>query len=229
MKKDYTERLCLSITGITEKDWRDKLNEINNLGIDTVALILESYLMKQRKLIYEALENSCVQRIPLVHLKNDMEKDELGYLRDQFQSEYLTIHEDSFEGLDKWQGFYKNLFLELNYDNFIEQNVKVKKIGGFCVDLAHFKAAEENWTKEFEYTIERRNKKNLFVCNHLSGYLDTEKTDLHTPRSIKDFAYLKTLPDFVFGRVIAIEIDNSISEQLELKEQIIKLLNSRRA
>ena len=43
---------------------------------------------------------------------------------------------------------------------------------------------------------------------------------------MKDFEYLKTLPDFVFSKVIALEVYNSIKEQLEFKKQIIKLLNS---
>ena len=226
MKKNLEQRICVSLTGLEDKDWQSKLDEINSLGLDTVALILESFSKKQRQLIYEALEDSSVKHVPLIHLKNDMSREELEFLCDRFKSKYLTIHEDSFKIIEKWHGHYQNLFLEFNFDDYVAQNVKVEKIGGFCVDLAHFKAAEEKWSKEFEYTIQRRNNKDIFACNHLSGYSAARNADEHDPKSIKDFEYLKTLPDFVFGKVIALEVYNSIKEQLEFKKQIIKLLSS---
>ncbi|MCD4761537.1 hypothetical protein K8R32_01105, partial [bacterium] len=131
MKKNLEQRICLSITGIEDKDWQSKLDEINNLGLDTVALILESFSKKQRQLIYEALEDSSVKNIPLVHLKNDMSREEIEFLRDKYKSQYLTIHEDSFKKIEKWHGHYQNLFLEFNFDDYVPQNVKVEKIGGF--------------------------------------------------------------------------------------------------
>jgi hypothetical protein len=35
------------------------------------------------------------------------------------------------------------LYLELNYDGFLSKSVKVNKIGGFCIDLSHFKTTEK--------------------------------------------------------------------------------------
>ncbi len=227
MKKNWSRKIFLSITGNTKKEWHNKLNEINNLGLDAVALFLECYRKPQRKLIYEALKNSCVKHIPLIHIRNDMGREELKYLSEKYNKPLLTIHEDSFDVMAKWRGFYKQLYLELNYDNFIPKNVDLKKIGGFCLDLAHFKTAEEKWSKEFEYTLKQKNKSNLFVCNHLSGYSYKRNTDEHYPNSPKYFDYLKTLPNFVFGNVIAIEISRPIKVQIEYKKYILKLLNSR--
>ena len=82
------------------------------------------------------------------------------------------------------------------------------------------------WTKEFEYTLRRKNVDKYFKCNHLSGYSYNTNTDNHYPRSPKAFDYLKTLPDFVFGDVIAMEIFRSIKEQIEYKKYILKLLNN---
>jgi hypothetical protein len=112
----------------------------------------------------------------------------------------------------------------MNYDNSIIGPVDVSKIGGFCIDLAHFKAAEEKWSKEFEYILHRQPTKKYFRCNHLSGYSFKENTDLHVIKNSKNFDYLKKLPKFVFGDVIAIEVDNNIEEQLRFKDYAIKLL-----
>ncbi len=62
----------------------------------------------------------------------------------------------------KGVGIYKNLYLEMNTDNIISQEVKVGEIGGFCVDLAHFKVSQVRGCKEFDYIMERKNKENLF-------------------------------------------------------------------
>jgi hypothetical protein len=120
--------------------------------------------------IYTALENYSIKQIPLIYIRNDMGPEELEYLCKRYKYPCLIIHEDGFNHLDRWRGYHKNLFLEMNYDNFVPSTVKVKKIGGFCIDLSHFKTAGEKWMKEFEYIIKRRKSKKLFVCNHLSGY-----------------------------------------------------------
>jgi hypothetical protein len=113
----------------------------------------------------------------------------------------------------------------MNYDNFINRLVDVNKIGGFCVDLSHFKAAEEKWSKEFIYVVKRRSLDELFKCNHLNGYDYKKNIDLHTVKSLKEFDYLQTLPEFVFGDYIGIEVFNSIKEQLRFKDYLIDLLN----
>ena len=146
-------------------------------------------------------------------------------MHDKFDSCYFTIHEDDFKGLEKWRGYYKKLFLELNADNFLSELVKVEKIGGFCIDLSHFKKAEQKWSQEFTYVISKKNTPYLFACNHLNGYSYEKNTDLHTVNSLKEFDYLKTIPKFLFGQVIGLECNNSITEQLKFKTYLVKMLN----
>jgi len=154
-----------------------------------------------------------------------MEKEELTFLARNFGSIYFTIHEDSFKFLKKWRGFYKYLFLEMNTDNLVSRSVKINKIGGFCVDLSHFKVEARKWSEEFEYIFKRRDISRYFTCNHLNGYSLEKNTDLHTVKSLKDFNYLTTLPKFLFGNVIGLETDNNISEQLKFKNYLSRLLD----
>jgi hypothetical protein len=219
-----TPKLLVGITGKKENHWKNKLKEINKLDITEAALFLEWFKKTQRQKIYQALLRSKIKKIPLVHLRNDMDKSELAFLTKHFGSRYFTIHEDSFNVLDKWRGFYKNLFLEMNTDNSISDNVDIAKIGGFCIDLAHFKVEETKRTEEFKYIRKRKNS-HYFFCNHLNGYSPSKNVDLHTIKNLKDFDYLKTLPKFLFGKVIALEIENSIAEQLKFKKYLSKLLD----
>lgn len=225
-KKELTDSIIVGITGNKDIHWKSKLAEIEKFKIDRVSLFLEQFSTKiQRKNIYKAILGSRIKEIPLIHIRNEMDKDEISFLLKEFKNPYLTIHESSFKYMGKWKGLHKNLYLEMNYDNNVPGNVDVKKIGGFCVDLAHFKASEERWTKEFLYESSK-DKRRYFKCNHISGFSFKKNRDVHSVKNKEDFNYLKTLPEFVFGRVIAIEIYNSIAEQLEFKKHIIKLLTS---
>lgn len=234
-KIDFNKRILVSITGQTEKEWQDKLNEINNLkGLDgkkitEVALFLEIFEKDQREKIYQALLKSCIKSIPLVHIRDDIIKDELRFLKQNFKTKYFTIHEVNFQHNDilKWKGFYKQLCLEMNYDNFVSGKVKVKNIDGFCVDLAHFKAGMDRLNKDFDYVYNRKNIVKYFDCNHLNGYNPKTQKDMHTIYDLKDFDYLKTLPNFIFGKIIALEAFNSIKEQLKFKIYLTNLLKEK--
>ncbi len=221
---NFEKRILLGITGIEENDWKDKLNDINKLGISEATLFLTRFDQSQRKKNYRTLLDSTLKNIPLVHIRNDMEIEELVFLENKFKTKYFTIHEKSFGFLNKWPGFQKKLYLEMDTNNYISQKVMVEKIGGFCVDLSHFKLAQTQWTKEFDYTYFRKEKAN-FGCNHLTGCCAEKNADLHTIKSLKDFNYLKTLPKFLFGKVIGLEISNSISQQIKFKKYLVKLLN----
>jgi len=226
MKKiDFSNRILISITGNKNAQWRNKLKEIEKFGVAKIALFLSRFDKSQRKKIYKSLLDSKIKEIPLVHIRNDMKKEELIFLAENFKASCFTIHENGFRFLKKWEGFHKSLFLEMDVDNFVSQSVEVAKIGGFCVDLAHFKIAATKWSKEFEYIFGKKNTQKYFICNHLSGYSPAENKDLHIVKDINDFNYIATLPKFLFGKIIAIEVDNSIAEQLKFKEYLSNILD----
>lgn len=220
------KKILVGLTGKKSDDLILKIKEVNKLGIKEASLFLESVEKPEREKIYASLLNSKIKNIPLVHIRHDFEKNELEFLRKKFKTEYFTLHEENFQHNDilKWKGFYKNLFLEMNFDNFVSKKVKVEKIGGFCVDLAHFKVGMEKLNKDFEYVFDKKKDKKYFDCNHLNGYNPKTNCDMHIINDLSDFDYLKTLPKFLFGKVIALETFNSIKEQIEFKKYLSIIL-----
>lgn len=217
-------KIIVGITGRTDNDWQGKLEEIDRFSIKEAAVFLERFLPSQRNEFYKSLEKSMVKTIPLVHIRSDVEKEELEFFIKAFKTKYFTIHENHFPLMSKWKSYRDKLYLELNYDNQIAQNVIVAEIGGFCIDLAHFKAATALGAKEAYFAFLRRGKVR-FACNHISGYSPARNRDIHLINNIRDFDYLTDLPKYVFGKVMAIEIDNSIAEQLEYREYIAQLVS----
>jgi len=219
----FKSRLIVSITARTKKEWQDKLKEINKYKIKEIGLFFESLTVRERDGLLASLKNSTVKIIPLVHIRDDTTKQEISFLVKHFQSRYFTIHESHFHKLKRWRGYYKELYLETNTDDRLAKYVDVEEIGGFCVDLAHFKKEVTKQTKEYRYIVEEMGKVK-FACNHLSGYSYRRNQDLHEVKSMRDFDYLKTLPHNIFGRVIAFEIFNPIKDQLKYQKHLKKLL-----
>lgn len=216
-----TKKLLVSITGRTKKDWQKKLREINQYRVKEVGLFLEMLNTRERQGIFPALKNSCIKEIPLVHIRTDTSKQDIAWLKKNFSVKYFTMHEEHFHILNKWRGYYKNLYLEMNTDDHIDKYVKVEKIGGFCIDLAHFKREVTDQDKEYRYIVEKIGKARI-ACNHVSGYNYNRNKDLHTVKSIRDFDYLFTLPHNLFGQVMAFEHFTNIKKQLQYKKLLKK-------
>ncbi len=222
--KTKEDRIILGITGDKDIHHIEKIEEVIKNKIDCVSLFLQYLPVQKREKIYKKIENSTIKEIPLVHIGKDIEKKELCFLFKKYKTRFFTIHESDFNILSKWRGFYKNLFLEMSTDNIVAKNVKVERIGGFCVDLAHYQKQKDRKTVDYQYVYDRRMKKSLFKCNHLSGYSKKEMMDLHYIKSEKDFDFLKNIPNFVFGEIMAIEVNNKIKEQIEFKKYITNLI-----
>jgi len=212
-----------SITGYEKIDWQSKLKEINHLSLKEVAVFLGSFDKKERDNLYKFLLKSSIKKIPFVHLRHDINKQDMEFFIKNYGTKYFNIHEDGFSVIDRLKPYLDDLYLEMNYDDQIDEDVKVEKIGGFCIDLSHFKASIARGTKEAEYIYERKDKIK-FSCNHLNGYDPVNKKDKHIITDLKDFDYLTTLPKFVFSQVITIEVYNSIKEQLVFKKYLEKML-----
>ncbi len=225
--KESKRKILLSVGGDNVKDCEKKIEEVKQRKIGEISLFLHHFPLNERKEIYKNIKETSVEKIPLVHIGESFSKNELKFLFEKYKTRYFTIHEEDFNFLYKWEEFRNHLFLEMGTDNVVADNVKVEKIGGFCVDLAHYQKQKDRKTVDFEYVYARRDNKKLFKCNHLSGYCPREMDDLHYVKSEKDFEYIKILPDFIFSNVIALEISNSIKEQIDFRGYIEKLLENR--
>lgn len=223
---NYQDKIFLSITTDPKHSWRYKINEADRLGIDKLSIFLTFIKINQRQKFYTLLEKSNIKYIPHVHIRDDFAKWELELLFNKYGTRYFNFHEHSFDDLYKWPGFEKNIYLEYNYNDKVPKLVDLKKIAGLCIDLSHFWAAKNRGSREY-LKIVREAKEFKIGCNHLNGYSNRFKRDLHYISSLSNFDYLKKIPKKYFGQVISLEINNSLKQQLIFKKYIVKLLNNK--
>jgi hypothetical protein len=96
------KRILVSITGRNTRELKEKIKEIDELKIKRVSLFI-TFLgkKKEREEIYEALLNSKIRKIPLVHIRDEVDKSELEFLQKNFRTKFFTIHETNFKDLLK--------------------------------------------------------------------------------------------------------------------------------
>ncbi|MDO8516886.1 MAG: hypothetical protein Q7S33_02065 [Nanoarchaeota archaeon] len=231
-KKKLVKNIFLCLTGPKEH-FLKQLKEVEEYKITEVCVFLTFLNPEQRKEIYKLLLKSCIKNIPLVHIRHDMVNEEIEFFIKNFNTKYFNTHEESFDEkekklgflyTEKWKKHYDKLLVELRYRNSDFKNLDMKKIGGFCIDLSHFKAAEDRKTTEYNFIMQYKTNKNLFVANHLNGYDLKKKLEMHGVKNLSNFDYLKTIPEFLFGEIISFEMENSIKEQIEFKKYLVNFL-----
>lgn len=222
--KDFNKRIFLSLTGWKMKELLVKLEELKKYKIDTACVFLSAVPANEHKALLKALDKSHLKYVPLVHLKNEIKKEDVIFFQKRFKTKHFNCHLDFFK--NKLEIDKKNLYYELHPgDNF--KNIKMDEIGGFCVDIAHFMISKVKDTIDYRMLMKLKNKKKYFKCNHISGFTFDEKTDLHYVTKLENFEYIRKVPKFLLGDIIALEVFESIKGQLAIKNYIVEMLNKK--
>ncbi|MEA1936716.1 MAG: hypothetical protein U9N04_01220 [Patescibacteria group bacterium] len=225
---------------ISDSSWKDKIKEICKFGIEEIALFPTCLNGEKRKELYSLLENSSVKRIPFVHLRSDMETSELEYLIRNYDTEVFNIH-------SKKEYSYPKDYLKFR-DKICIENVyypldkkEIENFSGVCIDFSHLENDRLLYKNKYEYNREII-EKFLIKCNHISSIrknarLDSKnkydknsfRYDSHYLKKLSELDYLKNYPLKYFSCYCAIELENSIERQLEIKDYIEELLNLKKS
>lgn len=220
------ERILLpTIVTAYNPNWTAHIEEIKELNIKQIGLFLTVLDSEERKHCYCLLEQIKGLEIPFVHIRTDMTAQELQYLSKTFKAKKFNTHPISeYPFKYDLNGFNKAIFVE-NSGHIKESDIA--PFAGICLDVAHL----EDW-------FLRRDNEYQNVCdllkrfpvgaNHISAVLKEPVKDLdgdfgyscHFMINFSQFDYLKKYPEEYFGEYLALELVNSIKDQLELIQYI---------
>lgn len=239
MTKEIKILPTITTTTFSGSDWRNKIKEIKKLGIKDVAVFPTCLDAEKRKKFYRLLEKSGVKNVPFAHLRSDMKIEELDYFVKNFNTRVFCIHTArEFPLVYDYHEYKKMIYIENVYYPLSEK--EVSNFGGVCVDFSHLENDRLFCKEKF-----KRNKKiieNFTVgCNHISAvknkdYIDTEnrfektkrRRDYHQLEKLSELDYLKKYPLKYFSSHIAIELENSLEEQLKAGKYIRKIIGELR-
>ena len=156
----------------TGENWRDKFREIEYLRIEKVAVFPTMIEKTDRKSLYQLIEESPIKKIPIVHLRSDMDIEELDFFAKKYDTQIFNTHSSKeFPISEKWLREYRELISIENTHNFPLEEEEVRKYGGICLDMSHLENSrilgKERYTKEVEVI-----SKFKIRCNHVSAIKD---------------------------------------------------------
>jgi len=229
-------KILPTITTTSGSNWMDKVDEVCKFGLSEVALFPTCLDIDRRKELYKILERSTLKSIPYVHLRSDMDVRELQYLVQRFKTKVFNIHTNrEYPFKYDYSKYADRIYVENIYYPLDEE--EIKKFAGICIDFSHLENDRILYEEKYEHNISLIEKYKV-GCNHLSAIkketsMDDEnkydrfniRYDSHNLGRLSEFSYLKNYPKKYFSDYLAIEIENSIEEQLMAKEYLEKLIN----
>ncbi|MFH1255086.1 MAG: hypothetical protein V1667_01280 [bacterium] len=232
------KKILASLTTITPGLWRKKAEEINELGLEEIALFLTGLNVGARKELYGILEKTKLKNIPHVHLRDDMDVWELEYLESRFNAAVFNIHgKNSAHPFDllKLKKYLPKIYIE-NQD-YVPDREELKKTAGFCVDFSHWQDGIMLKRKNYDANMRQAIKNFSVGCSHISavGKKVIENRDVvfneivyrdyskHIFDNLEEFDYIANFLDFL-PDLISLELENSLAEQLKAKKYLEKII-----
>lgn len=240
MKKDIRSgrflKILPTITTTPGSDWTDKVSEINILKLNEIALFPTYLNTDQREKLYKMMEKSSVKSIPYVHLRSDMDISEMEYLMKRFKTEVFNVHTNrEFPFMHDYSKYADLIYIENIYYPLDEN--EIKKFAGICIDFSHLENDRMLYKEKFEHNTGLIEKYKI-GCNHLSAMkkepeidsgnkydASANRYDSHNFKSYSELDYLKNYPRRYFSDFVAIELENTIKEQLEVKKYLEELIS----
>ena len=228
-------KILPTITTINKSRWPKKIEEIEKLRLREVFLFLTPLEIKERRKVYELLNKTKIEKIPFVHIRSDMELWELDYLIERYQTEIFNIHSMRQYPLLYNYDKYKHMIYIENSTVFPLQEKEIKDFAGICLDLSHLENTRLMDQNAYQYNVNLLEKYPI-GCNHISAIKKSPfskkesprlRHDCHDLEDLSELDYVKRYPVNYFSSFIAIELENSIKEQLEAKDYIIDLLKDK--
>lgn len=230
-------KILSTITTTPGSDWRNKIKEINELKIDEIALFPTAIDKKDRHELYKLLKESIVTKIPFVHLRSDMDISEIDYFVKNYETKVFNTHTVTEYPINReWLKYREIIFIENVHYPLNEEEIQTFK--GMCLDFSHLENDRIMNKNKFEHNIKMFEKYRI-GCGHISAIkketwfsisdkYDENKNrhDFHKLDNLSELDYLKNYPRRYFAPYIAIELENSTKEQLEVRDYIENIIKT---
>lgn len=213
----------------TNSNWRDRIAEVKQLGLTEIGFFPTCINKTERQEAYDLLIKAGVKKIPFVHLRTDMDVSEINYLIDQFKTEAGNIHTSNSHQMENDLSSFKNMIFVENAVHKFADN-ELDNWAGLCIDFSHL---ENNRLKKMDlygYFMDLIGNYPCGCC-HVNAIriepnnLEVSNYDYHYYITLSDFDYLANYKEFI-PNIVALELENSISEQLKARDYIYKIIGT---
>jgi len=225
-------KVLLGITTTFGSDWEAKIKELKKLRLQEVAIFLTCLNKAQRMEFYRLIGETGIREIPFVHARGDMEPWELDYLITNYKTQAFTLHTiREYPRFYDYKNFKDKIFIENVYHVFDEK--EINNFGGICLDISHMENDRLSRKENFKAN-EKFLEKVKIGCNHVSAIKNLSFKDsrgfatfsCHMLKNKLEMDYLKNYPLKYFSSIVALELENSIKEQLKIRDYVLKIIKN---
>lgn len=219
----------------TDGNWKEKIKEAEELGIVELAVFPTGINKEERQELYSFLIRSKIKRIPFVHLRSDMDLSEIEFFIKKYNTQIFNTHSNKEYPIpQEWIKYASVIAMENTHSCYLDE-AETKRFAGICLDFAHMENDRMTDLNKFYKNCELMRKMPI-KCNHISAIKkkfkvedndDRLRYDSHRYEELSEFDYLKKYSVNVFSEYCALELENTITEQLKAKEYILKILEGR--
>jgi hypothetical protein len=236
-----TLRIIPSITSHQKQGstWREKIGEVIELKIPQLGLFVTGLSNSERK---ECIRMLCYIReqhyftIPFVHAVSDMDDSEYRLLREVFKTEWFNLHPlREFPLKQKLSAETRSRILIEN-SCFVEplRSSDLEGFAGLCIDLSHLEDARLAMPDCYQQNLEMCSKYPV-LANHISGIKAfANRVHKHQPAhsdhmisELTELHYLNQLPSSAVSPLAALELENSLQQQLSFIETVRAALSAK--
>ncbi|MEI6477791.1 MAG: hypothetical protein WCO52_02290 [bacterium] len=220
----------ITTAGSAKHTWRESLKERTRLEIGEIALFLTGLEEPERVELYGLLETEALYfplQIPFVHARSDMSASEYDYLIRTFGTRRFNLHPVREVPLQSPlpPRLRKLIYIE-NTTGLRESDLR--GFAGVCLDVSHLEDYKMCGEVETFADVAIIAKQHGVGVSHVSAvsrqpYQFKDGSLSYAPHracSLQELDYLKKYPRRFFGEIMAIELNNSLFEQLQIKEYI---------
>ena len=230
-------KILPSITtiGLTNSTWSQKISEVKSLKLYEIALFLTGLQIDERKKCYKALEElQAIHNfsIPFVHATSSMSEDEFWYIKNQFNTEYFNLH-PVWEYPLQFQlspEIRKYILIENSSPSVPLQKQDLEGFAGICFDLSHLEDSRRSKPEVYQENL-FLTKQFEVLANHISAVSETARYNINETSyysvhdsNLGNFQYLSGLTNSSFSNLCAIEVENSLEEQVSAKNKISNII-----
>ena len=227
-------RILPSVTtlsaGTVRSGWWDKVAEIERLGLGEVALFVTGLSTGDRLACYAELEKVRDRTrfsIPFVHAVSSMDDGEFEYLVERFGVERFNLHSESEFPLSHSlsEAVRRRIFIENSPASKTLNPEELERFGGICFDLSHLEDSRRYFPEVYEDLV-GLSLRFPVGANHISAVPErfgmladpscAHGDSKHRATKSREFFYLSQLHYAAFADLCAVELENSLAEQVAL-------------
>lgn len=225
------KKILINVRVDSKSNWSEDIVRLSTLGINEIALFIETSVLNQRKEVYQLLEKNNLQSIPYVQLSSNFEEGEMDYLVTKYGTSVfgLYLNNSSLNFIASLVNFTSLIAPENPFEDkfaalFTDETLTRSNVSGVCLDISTLEYKRLHNKKKYQLAVHTLDHHSLMATQVGPVSANFFKRMLHVNyrhlTTLSDLHYLKNVPKTYLADLIVLDVRNSLEEQIEIKNYL---------